>query len=251
MKDFFSKIWHGLTITGRIIFGVIIIALIILGTYLVVKNNKDKKENEPAPEVAQSYEPQIGSPLPADVNTNSSTASVTSNDTTYSKVVVDSANSGDVKGVTTSSNSNSESSAQSSASSNNQTQKVAPTTGVNPNAPVVYSNDSLNFTALLPAGTQVSETNDIVTFKSKSGELYYVVTTVPAGNETLQSIKSQLQNSTTSKNIFEISFSNSISKNFPALSFTDTNFGSGLVVIKNTKIYYLVGNYKYFPTFSL
>lgn len=230
-----KNLWEKLSLAGKIIFSVIIVLIIALIVILIVRHNKKSSEssdnNSNTPEVAQVYEPSIGTPLPPDVKPGGDQTSVAA--------TVE--NSGEVAGATTNEPSN--------ASTPEQAQQmmVAPKTGIDPNDPVEYENSSLKFKATLPAGTQVSEQASDVKFTNKSGSLYYMVSTVNAGAETLQTITAQLNNSPTASNISYTTFG---SNKTQAIKFTAKNFGQGVAVIANGKIYYLLGNSKYFSDFK-
>ncbi len=217
IKAFFSRIWQGLTVAGRIIFGLIIIGLIILAVYALSDTGKNdtSSDNKNEPEIAQVYEPSIGSPLPAD----------TPGETSWENV-------GTVAGESTTVASTSE-------------PKLAPNAGVDPKAPISYENTNLKFSATLPASTKVNEKNDSVSFTSKQGNLLYIVSTQNAGTETLKTIEAQLNNSPSTTNISTTSFANT-----PALKFSNADLGTGTVFISNGKIYYLLGDNKYFSTFK-
>jgi hypothetical protein len=134
IKDFFRKIWNGLTVAGRIIAGLIILGLLALVVYAATDKNKDNDENK-NPEVAQTFEP--GS------NGN---------------------NNGNVSGAVTNEPSRpnpTDSSAPTPAPAPAPTvERVAPPTGINPDAPIKYSNDKLRFAITLPAGSNVAETEN-------------------------------------------------------------------------------------------
>ena len=66
IQEYFKKAWHGLTIAGRIIGGLILIGVIGFVIYAVAKDD-NKHDDKGSPEVAQINEPSIGTPLPPDV----------------------------------------------------------------------------------------------------------------------------------------------------------------------------------------
>lgn len=223
VKEFFSKLWHGLTVAGRIVIGVILIALIVLVAFALSKNKDDKKDDKNSPEVAQVYEPSIGSPLPADTNES------VSQDTKVTATVA-----GD--STTT----------ESTEQPTPVNMMVAPSTGVDPNEPIVYESNALRFSTTLPAGTNVIEQASKVIFTSGSNKLLYIVSTQPVENETLKSIEAQLSNSPATSNIQSVSFVGQ-----QAIQFASTDYGTGTVFIANGKIYYLLGNSKYFADFKI
>lgn len=224
IKTFFKRIWHGLTMAGRIIFGVIILGIIAVGVYAASDKKENKNNDDNKPEVAQTFEPSIGSPLPA--YTPGDQTKVTSQ----------------VGGASTTEPSDTE-------PSNSETEKmamVAPETGLNPTKPVPYENKSLNFAATLPAGSNIDEQNTEIRFSSASGNLQYLVSVNDVGTETLSDIQAQLSNSPTTKNINPTKFGN-----YDALKFSAAGYGSGMVFIANGRAYYLLGNNQYFGTFKL
>jgi hypothetical protein len=222
IKEFFSKIWNGLSRAGRIIVGIILLALIGTVVYVSVNKNDDNNKDK-SPDVAQVYEPSIGTPLPPDEpNTN-----------------------GQVGGATTTQPSPTPTPAPSTTPPATSTEnRTAPHTGVDPKEPVQYSNDSLNFAATLPAGSNVKELPDQIVFTSKAGALQYIVSVAPAKNETLSSLASQLKNSPSISTITPSNF-----QTHSALLFNSKDYGQGLVFIQNGQAYYLLGNNQYFTTF--
>lgn len=222
IKDFFKS----LSRAGRIVLGIWLLCLIALIAFFVIRNNKDDdSDKDNSPEVAQIYEPSIGSPLPAD--------------TPGGAVTTEPSNSADEKNGTVAGDS----------TTTPSTEMVAPATGIDPSKPVAYENSSLKFAATLPAGTQVEEQNNTqgsrIIFTSKQGSLLFIVSTSTANSESLQTIESQLRNSPSASNITATKFGGK-----SALQFTSKEYGNGVVFIANGKIYYLLGNSKYFPTFK-
>ena len=219
IKAFFSRIWQGLTWAGRIIIGIILLTIIFLAIYGISNdkedNNKDSDNKDP--EVAQVYEPSIGSPLPA--------------------TTTPSDNSGTVAGASTTTNSNGKPT----------NIMIAPAAGIDPNQPIAYESQALHFSAILPAHSTVNESQkNKVIFTSESGKiLYYIVSTTNAGLETLSSIQNQLVNSPSVTNLTSVSFNSQ-----PALSFQSKDYGYGIVMISKGKIYYLLGDNKYFTDFK-
>jgi hypothetical protein len=216
IKIFFVEIWNGLTRVGRILLGLILVAAIVLVGFLVNGKSTDDAENVDSnrtPEIAQVYEPSIGTPLPPD-------------------------NPGAVGGATTTEPSD-------QTHDHETTAFVAPHTGTDPNEPVAYSSTDLNFAAVLPVGSEVKEDGTRTMFTSPTGSLYYVVS-VNQSTESLSDIELQLRNSPTAGNISYSDFSNT-----KALKFSAKGYGAGLVFVSNGKIYYLLGNKEYFSTFKL
>lgn len=232
MKSFFSRLWQSVFKLGWTTIIIWILVVAALMTFLIIRVNKDDEPKEAAktdsPEIAQVYEPSIGSPLPAD------TSGATTTETDWSKV-------GQVAGESTTTPSTSN-----NATAATQTIFVAPNTGVDPNKPIAYENSKLKFTTILPAGANVNEQGERVTFTTKQGSLLYIVSTTNAGTENLQSIEGQLRNSPSTSNLTYGNFAGQA-----ALKFNSKDFGSGTAFLANGKIYYVFGNNQNFFTFRL
>ena len=216
IKIFFIELWAGLSRVGRILVGLIIAAALVLIGFLVFAQDTDDTQNEDSnrdPEIAQVFEPSIGTPLPPD-------------------------NPGAVGGATTTESSD-------KAPENTTTEFVAPPSGVDPNDPTKYSSTDLNFAATLPVGSQVKEETTSTTFTSRTGSLYYVVS-VNQSNENLADVESQLRNSPSASNISKTTFNNA-----QALKFSAKGYGTGIAFVANGKVYYLLGDSNYFSTFKL
>ncbi len=227
IKGFFSRIWQGLTWAGRIIIGIILIVLIALAIYALTNNKKDEDTNKDGPEVAQVYEPSIGSPLPATTTPSDSTTNASTTTASTDKA-------GTVAGDST-------------ASSSQTDMMLAPATGIDPNEPITYENPNLLFTAILPAGSNVDESNtEKIIFTSQTRKLLYIVSTSKAENESIADLQNQLKNSSSVSSVRSATFAG-----LPALSFTATDYGNGLVFIDNGRIYYLLGNNQYFSDFKV
>ncbi len=220
LNGFFRQIWNGLTLAGRVIVGIIIIGLAGLIVYAATNNTSNDNGDKKGPEVAQVYEPSIGSPLPADTNLN-----------------------GAVSGASTTEPSNTTNNAPEDTIT--VTERVAPPTGVNPDAPIKYENLKLGFAAILPARSNVTEADSQIRFTSKDGQLQYVVSVNNTGTDTLSSIEAQLNNSPTAKNIVRTKFAGS-----DALQFSAEGYGAGVVFVVNGKTYYLLGNQTHFASFE-
>ena len=214
-KAFLSQMWNGLTKAGRVLFGLIAVALVILVVFATAKNTDENKHEEISPEITQVYEPSIGTPLPAD-------------------------NPGAVGGATTTEPSTTENPARQPT-----TALVAPKSGVDPNEPVAYESKNLKFAATLPAGAEVSEESTRITFNSKQGALHYIVS-VNQSSETLSEVESQLRNSPTVSHILPTTINNK-----KALQFNAKGYGTGIAFVSNGSVYYLLGNSNYFSTFKL
>lgn len=232
MKNFFATFWARLTLVGKILLGIILIGLIVLAIVILSRNkdeNSNSSESAQNPEIAQVYEPSIGSPLPADVPAETNWSNVTTNNNQST---------GSVSGASTTTPSD-------QAAPATTEMRVAPNAGVNPNAPIAYENTTLRFAAVLPAGSNVNEQGGKITFTTKQGTLLYMVSTSSAGSETLQSIEAQLRNSPSATNISYATFTGKQS-----LKFSAKEYGSGTTFIANGKIYYLLGNGQHFATFK-
>ncbi len=225
------RLWAKLTVAGRIIFGIILLGLIILVIILIANAKDDESrttENNNTPEIAQVYEPSIGSPLPADVPAETNWDNVGKN--------------GSVAGASTTTPSTNDQATSDTAPTE---VKVAPKAGVDPNEPISYTNAALKIAVTLPAGTNVSEQGDKIVFTSKQGGLLYIVSTSNTGSETLQTIEAQLRNSPSTTNISYSTFTGRQS-----LKFSSKEYGSGTVFLANGKIYYLLGNSQHFANFK-
>ena len=73
-----------------------------------------------------------------------------------------------------------------------------------------------------------------------------IVSTNDAGKDTLADIQAQLSNSISVKDVITTKFAGR-----DALKFTATGYGSGVVFIANGKVYYLLGQDKYFSALTL
>ncbi len=219
-KGLFGQAWSGLTVAGRIIAGIIIIGLLGFIIYAATNDSSKDNQDDKAPEIAQVYEPSIGSPLPADSNS-----------------------SGAVSGASTTEPSE----AQNNSPSNEMKEdsKVAPPTGINPADPIKYESSKFGFSAVLPAHSNVEEADSQIRFTSQDGKLQYIVSVNETGTDTLNSIKSQLSNSQAVNNITQIKF-----VGMDALQFSVEQYGTGVVFLLNGKTYYLLGSQTYFSSFQ-
>ncbi len=199
----------------------LVIGLILLGTIFLIKGNDDKDSDDP--EIAQVFEPSIGTPLPPDEpGRNGSVSGEVAPTPTPTVVAVAPKTGVDLVEP-----------------------RVAPKTGIDDDEPVAYKNSELHFAATLPPHTIVTEKSSSITFASKSG-WYYTVSTSAAGQETLETIKAQLANSTGVKNLASTKFNGA-----SALQFSSQELGGqAIVFIKDRTIYYLIGNQDYFATFQ-
>ncbi|HEX3099684.1 MAG TPA: hypothetical protein VHQ41_01785 [Patescibacteria group bacterium] len=227
MKDFFKRIWARITAwprSSKITAGIWGLCVVAFVAFLIIHHNifeNNKNNADQAPEVTQNYEPRIGEPLSTDVPSDTVAIGATvAGDSTTTPAAPEPAP---------------------------QNYMVAPKTGVDPNEPIAYENSDLKFSATLPAGAKVNESQlNKVIFTTKQGSLLYIVSTSSADNETLQTLKAQLSNSSSASNITNTTFNN-----HPALKFTVQGYGAGIVFIANGKIYYLLGTEKYFADFKI
>ncbi len=213
LKEIFSNF------ASVVITVILVIAIITAGIIIARKNNEDKKSETNNPEVAQIFEPSISTPLPADVNpeaaTNNSQEASTTEDT------------GTVAGEVT------------SESSQSATNYEAPKSGVDPNAPIAYQNTDYGLNIILPARTNVSEKNNLITF----GTLFSV--NVVDSKETLDQISAELSYSPDAKDIQVATISGK-----QALKFS-LNGKTAYVVLKNNKAFYLIGQEKFITQVKL
>lgn len=239
IKNWFSRKWFALKLrwqgaknseTGRKVHPIakyvgslLVIGLALLGTILYVRSQDEDNKDSDSPEIAQVYEPSIGSALPPDTpGQNGSVGEASVTEPTPTPVVAP------ASGV------------------NLSGEFVAPNTGVDDDMPIKYSNDKFKFVATLPPKSNVIEQDDSITFTSQQASRYFTVSVSNQGNETLATIEAQLKNSTSVKTMQSTNFNG-----IAALQFTgmDKN-NSGTVFIKDGKIYYLLGNQQYFSTFQ-
>jgi cytoskeletal protein RodZ len=197
---------------------ILLIAIITAGILIARKNNEDKKSETSNPEVAQIFEPSISTPLPADVNQET---------TTDNNTAAVSENSGEVAGETT------------TEPSQSVTNYVAPKSGIDPNAPIAYQNDTYGLSITVAAHTNISEHNNLITF----GTLFSV--NVVDSKETLDQISAELSYSPDAKDIQAANLSGK-----QALKF-NLNGKTAYVVLKNNKVLYLIGQEKFITQVKL
>ena len=220
IKAFFSWIWLKIKSGAKWILAVIIIiALAVAGIFAIVNKDDKTDSTDKNVEVAQIFEPSIGTPLPPDVIETG----------------------GEISGAETTTPSSSDNSSDLQESA---TQYVAPNTGVNDNDPFVYKNSKLGFQVSLAGGTQVVEATEGTQFISKNGKLLFYTVMIPAKGISVADISNQLKHSTGTANITTSSFGS-----LPAVSFSQNN-QNGLALITSEKLYYLVGDKNYFKNFS-
>ncbi len=227
-KEFIAWLWGKIKLGGKwVLAGVIALALIVAGIFSLDKNTSKQNSNSDArPEVAQVYEPSIGTPLPPDTTGGQSEVSgaVTTEPSTIQTTPTQE---------------------ETNTTNSQQVTYIAPNTGVDDTKPFVYTNQQLGFTVMLDGGTQVEEQLEGVKFTSKTGTLLFYVVTSKNNSETQDSIINQLSASNMTN---QISKSNFLS--YPSVSYLQNN-QKALVVLTTNKIYYIVGEQKYFKNISL
>ncbi|GEM_PF-1442222 len=214
IKGFFA--WLGEKIAGAakfVIGGILLLALIITGVVLSQREDEDKEDTSGRPEIAQVFEPSIGTPLPPDVNEDATESEGTNE-----------REPGSVNGATTT--------------------FISPPTGLDPNKPIKYSNDELGFAVILPARSTVQEKNNTVNFFGNNGALLASVTIV-SGPETLNDIRTQLSYSPDVKNLQNAKLANQ-----PALKYSINNL-DGYAFKSNNSTYYLTGQSEILKQFSI
>lgn len=214
IKGFFA--WLGEKLAGAakfIVGGILLLALIITGVVLSQREDNNKEDTSGRPEIAQVFEPSIGTPLPADVNEDVAESEINNN-----------REPGSVSGATTT--------------------FVSPPTGIDPNKPIKYSNDELGFAMMLPARSTVQEKNNTVNFFANNGSLLASVTIV-SGPETLNDIRTQLSYSPDVKNLQSSELANQ-----PALKYSINNL-DGYAFKSNSSTYYLTGQSEILKQFSI
>lgn len=199
-----------------ILAGLIIIGGAIVGIILVNNEDDNKTDETARPEVAQIFEPSIGTPLPPDTSTES----------------------GQVEGGTTT-----EPSTTTETTTQPEVMFQAPATGVDDSKPFIYSDLKSGYKVNLAGGTQVTEANEGAEFYTIGGQVLFYVVVVDQAQSPETTI-AQLKNSSGVSSISQQSFAN-----LPAVSFKQNN-QSGLA-IHSKKTYYLIGNSTYFKNFSL
>lgn len=218
LKIFFASLWAKIKGAGKwLVAGLLGLVLIIGGVYALTQDNDKKSDSSNQPEVAQVYEPSIGTPLPPDNN---------------GSTTIESSESGQVAGDSTTDVS---ATVSDGSNTNSTTSFTAPSAGIDPSQPIKYENSNLVFRATLPAGTKVTEHTNNVTFYSASGELLYNVD-VMISSDSLETISAQLKASTDVNNISKTTFAG-----LNALQF-NSNGLNGYVVVKNNRAYYFIGH---------
>lgn len=252
MRSFFAKLggffsWIGQKIVqgGKwLVTGLLLLAIIVVGV-LLANNGDDETEPETTsdrPEIAQVFEPSIGTPLPpdrdgsdSDETTESITGEVAGEEDTQSSP---SEESNDTEERTDQTDNNQEATPE---SNNSETPRfIAPATGINPNAPIDYSSP-LGFSITLPAGSNVIETGNTVQFTKNNQLLFSVEQT---GNQTQSDIIAQLKLSSAS-NISAETFAGK-----KAVRFT-LGGQSGLAIQTGQHTLYLIGDASYLNQISL
>lgn len=209
LKSFFNALWARVRSAGNWLIGGLIAAVLVVGAIVGLNQSSDKKSDSGGqPEVAQVYEPSIGTPLPPDNPGQSGNDGQVAGDNTGVSATVNPA-----------------------APS---TTFVSPSAGVDPTQPIKYENSSLGFKTVLPPGTIVDEKTGTVSFYDPKGTLLYLVE-VAASTDSLDAISAQLEASQDVDNVSRTTF---IGLN--ALQFS-TRSATGYVALKNNKVYYFIG----------
>ncbi len=224
VKNFFRRIWDGLTVAGRIIISLGILIIVILIAFAFAKDT-DEEKHENNPQVVQVRKPSIGEPLAPHTPGEEESKNETDKD-----------DSGSVAGE----------SVYDKGIGASALTFISPATGIDDDKPIQYNNETFKFAAVLPAYSKVNEQADGVQFTSSSKGLHYIVSVNKAGSENLSGIESQLRNSPTASNISRTNFAG-----HEALAFNAKGFGSGIAFISNGNIYYLFGNQNLFADFRL
>jgi hypothetical protein len=232
MKEQLLKIWASLGKAGKGLLGLVIAAILATSVFAVA--NKQGSDSQPAPEIAQVYEPSIGTPLPPDVAGGAVAEAPAAPETATTPQA------GQSQG---------EFSQPSRGYLTGQEPAVsAAVRSLEPadSGPVQYQNTLLKFAATLPSDSRITENADGATFSTPQGKLLYLVSVSEAGGDSLQHIENQLRNSSSVSNLI---YTQAVGQ--PALSFTAHGLGSGLAIVANGKVYYLFGSNQYFPEFKL
>lgn len=215
IKEFFAWLWEKIKLAWRwILGGLVALALIIIAVIAVNPENSNDTDNTSRPEIAQVFEPSIGTPLPPD----------------------GAGGEGEVDGAQTTE-------PQTSTPTPTTVAFVSPPTGVNDNIPFTYKSEQFGFSVNLEGGTQVDEQTEGVRFSTKSGTV--LMSVIVTTTDTPANIAAQLKQSVGVSNISETKFGN-----YPAVSFA-SNGQSGVVIVTTDKAYYLTGNKAFFSRFSI
>ncbi len=210
------------------------IAVIFSGIAIAKKINNDKSKNDTSSvEVAQTFEPSISTPLPADVNSSSTNTETVQNS---NQIVTDFSST-----TTYTAPQNTEIANTSEATAVNNYK--APTSGINPSQPLQYKNSDLQFRASLPANTWADEQPGLVSF-SKSGNILFSVSVTKNYLGEISDIYEQLKASPDIKNLSSTTFENK-----SAIKFYTGN-STGIAVIANNNLYYIIGTPSYYKNMA-
>lgn len=205
---FFSWISQKVGKSLKLIIGsALLIILVVTGVFLANKQNKQNKNSEP--EIAQIFEPSIGTPLPPDINPE-----ITPNESTPETNSANENVTGAVEGATT---------------------FIAPQTGIDPSQPIRYQSSEFGFYVVLPAKTVIKERGSQIDFFTPAGKLFGTVSQTPS-NISIEEIKNQLN---LSLNVTELQSTQY--QNFPALSFRKDHL-LGWAVLSNNNTLYILGS---------
>ena len=130
IKEFFAWLWEKIKLAWKwVVGGLVALALIIVAVIATDPENTNQDDNSGRPEIAQVFEPSIGTPLPPDG--------------AVSEGQVDGAQTAEPEKPT----------------QPPQTTFVSPPTGVNDSIPFTYKSEQFKFKVNLEGGTQVDEKN--------------------------------------------------------------------------------------------
>ncbi|HMQ01461.1 MAG TPA: hypothetical protein PKD79_00090 [Candidatus Doudnabacteria bacterium] len=217
ITGFFS--WLGQKLVGMgkfIVGGILLLAIIVVGIIIARNEQIAKDEQASRPEIAQIFEPSIGTPLPPDENgrTQESADEDSSMEAPPGEVQSDS------------------------------TIFIAPPTGIDLAKPINYYNQDLGFRITLPPYSSVYEQNSSIKFTDNKGKLLALINVVRE-QDTLENILSQLK---LSNEVSNLSFSNLAGNK--ALKY-DIGSHSAYVFTANSSIYYISGYPEVLKQFSL
>lgn len=219
IADFFRWLGQKLVQGGKwVVTALLLIAIAVTGFIIADNQAEDNSETtSDRPQIAQVFEPSIGTPLPPDVAEEEST-------TPEQTATPDQPN-------------------QQIAGDNTEQQFIAPPTGIDDDEPIKYHSEELGFRALLPPSTQVVEEGSTISFFTKSGKLLYAVSKTPQQNR--EEVQQQLR------------LSNHVSKIEPSVFAGQAGWKfqvgnqAGLAVLAPHGTFYLTGNAEHFDHFSL
>ncbi len=222
-KSFWSLLSTKLKGFGKWLLGGIVALVVLIIALVGIQNsdNKDSDKTETAkkPEIAQVYEPSIGTPLPPDTTPSDNSSTTTPADT------------GIVAGAAT-------------TEPSKNTTYTAPQTGINDTDPIQYENSEINFKAVLPAHAIVKENKSSVSFYSATGKLLYQVDAIKAKSD-LRQIYAQIKTSPEVTKVIQANFAG-----HEAIQFT-TKKSVGYALVIKDQVYYFTGNTNYLKDITI